>query len=436
MTADPYTPHSGDLRYHVAEYRLSLRYRVTTNRLDGEVTLAAVALEDLDELRLDLVGLTVERVRVDGDKRTSFRQRNRSVHVRPSVSIPAGREFSVSIRYSGSPAPRTSRWGQIGWEHLEDGILVASQPTGAPTWFPCNDRPSDKARYVIEVTLEHGYTVAATGRLQSSLTSSGRTTWTFVEDIPTASYLVALHIGRYRSEALPLGAVPGSLYYPARHRGRVLADLVDLPRMLALFATRFGPYPMGRYDVVVTPDALEIPLESQGMAVFGANHLDGTGGSERLVAHELAHQWFGNSVGVGRWADIWLNEGFCCYAEWLWSEESGGPSAHQQARHHHAVLAALPQDLVVSDPGPDNLFDDRVYKRGALTLHALRRLVGDTTFFEILRTWCEQHRHDTGSTALFVALAEAVSGMALAQLFNEWLDQPRLPRIPPQTRRD
>jgi len=436
VTVDPYAPHSGDPSYHVLEYRLILRYRVLTNRLDGEATIIAVADEKLDALRLDLVGLKADRVRVDGEKRTSFRQSNRRLTVTPTAPIAAGKEFRVSVRYSGSPGPRTSRWGQVGWEHLEDGILVASQPVGAPTWYPCNDRPSDKARYRIEVTLEEGYTVAATGNLMSCVSSSGRATWTFVDDLPTASYLVALYIGRYRSEPLPLGVVPGTVYYPADIRGRILSDLDGLPGMMALFERCFGPYPMGRYDIVVTPDALEIPLESQGMAVFGANHLDGVGSSERLVAHELAHQWFGNSVGIASWQDIWLNEGFCCYAEWLWSEESGGLSAHQQAKHHHALLADLPQDLVTSDPGAHDMFDDRVYKRGALTLHAVRRVVGDEVFFEILRTWCDRNRHGTGQTSEFIAVAEELSGSDLGPLFSQWLDQRKLPKIPHRTKQD
>ncbi len=436
MTVDPYAPQSGDVSYRVLDYRLNLRYRVPTNRLDGEAVIIAVANQPLASFRLDLVGLKADRVRVDGEKRSSFRQGNRKVTVSPAATIGEGQEFKVHIRYSGAPGPRTSRWGQVGWEHLEDGILVASQPTGAPTWFPCNDRPSDKARYRLELTLEEGYTVAATGRLESQVQSSGRSTWTFVDDVPTATYLVALSIGRYRSEALQLRTVPGAVYYPAESRSRVLADLAGLPDMLALFERCFGAYPMSRYDVVVTPDELEMPLESQGMAVFGANHLDGQGSSERLVAHELAHQWFGNSVGISRWQDIWLNEGFCCYAEWLWSEASGGLSAHQQAKHHHALLADLPQDLLTADPGPDAMFDDRVYKRGALTLHALRRVVGDEAFFDILRGWCKERSHSTGTTADFIAAAEELSGRELAPLFNQWLDQTRLPKLPNRSRRD
>jgi aminopeptidase N len=436
VSVDAYAPQSGDPSFRVLEYRLKLRYRVLTNRLDGEVLVIAVANQPLASFRLDLVGLRADRVRVDGEKRSSFRQGNRRLTITPATTIEAGQEFQVAVRYSGSPGPRTSRWGQVGWEHLEDGILVASQPIGAPTWFPCNDRPADKAHYRIELTLEDGYTVAATGRLESQVQSSGRSTWTFADDLPTATYLVALHIGKYRTEPLKLGTVPGTLYYPTELRSRVLADLAGLPAMLALFERCFGPYPMGRYDVVVTPDQLEIPLESQGMAVFGANHLDGEGSSERLVAHELAHQWFGNSVGIARWQDIWLNEGFSCYAEWLWSEEAGVLTANQQAKHHHALLADLPQDIVTSDPGVHDMFDDRVYKRGALTLHALRRVVGDEAFFDILRAWCQERRHAVGTTADFIALAQKVSGQRLRGLFREWLDQTRLPRLPHRTKRD
>lgn len=430
VNPDPYTPTSGDRSYRVHAYDLRLRYKVATNRLDAEATIHAEALEPLTRVRLDLVGLSVDRVRVDGDKRTTHRHGSHKLIVRPYEVLPAGRRFEVTVRYGGSPRPRSSRWGRVGWEELEDGVLVASQPIGAPTWFPCNDRPDDKAHYRIEVTTEDAYTVAATGRPVGRSRAGGRTTWTFEQDIPTASYLVALHIGRYRTGPLAAGRVGGSLHYPAFLGRAVRTDLEHLPAMMALFVRCFGPYPLGTYDVVVTPDELEIPLEAQGMAVFGSNHLDGHHSSERLVAHELAHQWFGNSVGLAQWRDIWLNEGFCCYAEWLWSEESGGPTCHQLARRYWALVAGQPADLLLSDPGPDLMFDDRVYKRGALTLHALRRTVGDAVFFSVLRGWTAARRHRTGTTAEFIEFAERTSGRRLRALFAAWLDAKALPTLP------
>jgi aminopeptidase N len=204
--------------------------------------------------------------------------------------------------------------------------------------------------------------------------------------------------------------------------------------MMRFFIGTFGPYPFADYSVVVTADDLEIPLEAQGVAIFGANHADGEGGSERLIAHELAHQWFGNSVGIAAWKHIWLNEGFACYAEWLWSEHSGGASADELARRYHAGLRSLPQDIVVGDPGPALMFDDRVYKRGALTLHALRMTLGDESFFGLLQTWTASRRHATATTDDFRTLAEAHSGMDLDRFFEHWLFAPSLPRLPRSAR--
>jgi aminopeptidase len=203
--------------------------------------------------------------------------------------------------------------------------------------------------------------------------------------------------------------------------------------MMSVFEKLFGAFPHPRYVVVITDDALEIPLEAQGMSIFGANFLDDTA-EDRLIAHELAHQWFGNSVGVRAWQHIWLNEGFACYAEWLWSENSGGPSAEQLAARYHARLDGLPQDLLVADPGPHLMFDDRLYKRGALTLHALRRTVGDAAFFDLLRDWATIHRHGTVDTQQFIAHAERYADESLRTLFTAWLYEPALPTGQPRRR--
>jgi aminopeptidase len=216
----------------------------------------------------------------------------------------------------------------------------------------------------------------------------------------------------------------------------VLGELQSQPRMMELFVELFGRYPFADYTVVVTADELEIPLEAQAMATFGPNWLSGRGAHQRLVAHELAHQWFGNSLTVASWADIWLNEGFACYAEWLWSEASGGPTADALATQHRTRLAGLAQDFVLADPGPDTMFDDRVYKRGALTLHALRLHLGDQAFWSLLRAWVADHEHGSVSTAEFVAHAASQDASGEAEpLLRGWLLEPALPALPRPARR-
>ncbi|WP_423923506.1 M1 family metallopeptidase [Frigoribacterium sp. 2-23] len=430
---DPYTPDSGNTGYGVDSYDLDLGYRVATNRLDGVATLVVVADRRLRTLSLDLAGLRVSKVRI-GRGKTRFTQSATKLSITLPQPVEPGERFTVVIDYSGSPAPRSSPWGEIGWEELTDGVIVAAQPNGASTWFPCNDRPDDKATYRIRVAAESGYTVVCNGRLTSRKTTAGRVSWTYEQHEPTSTYLATVQIGRYESIPVALGSaeapIAGALVGPPELRSRIAHDFDPLPRMMACFTESFGPYPFDGYTVVVTADDLEIPLEAQGAAVFGANHADGRSGAERLIAHELAHQWFGNSVGVAAWRHIWLNEGFACYAEWLWSEYSGGVSAHTHATRTRLRLALPPHDIVVGDPGPGAMFDDRVYKRGALTLHALRLTVGDEAFVDVLRSWAGENRHGVVTTADFVAHCERRTGADLGGLFASWLDERALPKLP------
>lgn len=426
---DPYLPGSGNFGYRVSRYDLDLEYRVASNRLSGTATITAVTLASLRTFTLDLAdSMTVSKVTVNGRRPAHFATSGGKLRIRLESALPTGSAMSVTVRYGGSPRPIQTIWGTVGFEELTNGVLVAGQPNGSPSWFPCDDHPSAKASYRITVSTDSPYRVVSNGELVARRVRAAQTEWTFDQPEPTSTYLATLQIGMYEAYRLPKTSVPMQVVLPSRLRSNFDHDFARQPQMMKLFTKLFGPYPLaGGYTVVVTEDELDIPLEAQGISIFGANHCDGSRRYERLIAHELAHQWFGNSVTARRWRDIWLHEGFACYAEWLWSENSGGPSATELAAHHHQRLAQAPQDLLLADPGPRDMFDDRVYKRGALTLHQLRGILGDRKFFALLRDWTTRYRHSTAVTDDFTGLAANYAEVPLRPLWDAWLYSAKVP---------
>jgi aminopeptidase N len=424
---DSYLPRHGNGGYRVRSYDLDLEYRLAANRLDGRAVILATADHALSRFSLDLSGLRVSAVSVDG-RAAHHDHEAEKLRIRPARPIPAGTDFTVDIRYGGKPRPVRSAWGDIGWDELSDGVLVASQPVGAPSWFPCNDHPSDKAAYRVAVTTSPGYTVLVTGDPVGRARRGGGVRWVYERPEPTSTYLMSVQIGRYAEVPFAGDGVPQRAAVPARLRALFQADFARHNSIMETMRQFFGDYPFGGYTVVVTDDDLEDPIEAQGMAIFGANHVDGRRTHERLVAHELAHQWFGNSLTIADWRHIWLNEGFATYAEWLWSDVSGGMSVDLQARLWHDRLTERSTDIRIADPGVSRMFDERIYKRGGLTLHALRHRLGDVAFFALLREWTAEHRHGVVTTEEFVAAAERHAGASLSDLFTAWLWEKPLPR--------
>jgi aminopeptidase N len=428
---DMYDPRSGNGGYTVSHYDLALDYRINTNRLAAVAVLSAVSTQRLARFSLDLVGLTVTNVVIDGARAARYSQAHGKLVITPARPIAAKTNFTVTVRYSGSPSPRSSSWGDVGWEELSDGVLVAGQPSGAATWFPCNDHPSIKATFRIAITLASSYRAVANGRLVSATVKSSRTQWIYESAEPMATYLATVQIGAYRSRPLSArGGIPQLAFIPGDLVPEFDADFGAQSAMISEFEKLFGPYPFGQYTVVVADDDLDIPLEAQGLSIFGRNHVDGDGGSTRLIAHELAHSWFGNSLTASSWKHIWLHEGFACYAEWLWSEAAGGPNVQRIAVQQWNRLHSLDEDFRIGDPGPDRMFDDRLYKRGALTVHAVRLTLGDDVFFTMLKAWAAENQFGSVSTEQFIGHVEAYTELPIRTTLESWLFNEKLPPLP------
>ncbi|GAA3783591.1 M1 family metallopeptidase [Plantactinospora mayteni] len=426
---DPYFPTYGNGGYDVASYRLQVRYDPATDELTGDATIEATATQDLSRFNLDLAGLTVSAVQVDGADATHTRTDDELV-VTPATGLGKGKRFGVRVRYSGKPAQITSaELGSGGLLHTSDGAIALGQPESASTWFPVNDHPLDKATYQIEATVPEGLVALSNGAPGGSSTDAGWTTWRWAERAPMASYLVTLVIGKYRvSTGTHAGkplvtAISASL--PAG--GPAERSLARTGEIADFLATRFGPYPFEAYGGIAVADSrIGYALETQSRPVYGPAFF-ATGPNLEVVVHELAHQWFGDSVSIRRWSDLWLNEGFASYAEWLWTEHDGGPSVQTLFEREYATTDWADPAL---DPGRSEIFSRAVYKRGALAVHALRRTVGDEAFFRILTSWTAERRDGNATTDDLVAHAERISGKQLRPLFDAWLSGTTAPPLP------
>jgi aminopeptidase N len=439
---DPYFPSAGNGGYDALQYEIVLAVDPRSEELSGSTTIEAQALQVLDSFNLDLLGLEVEGVTVDGQG-AEFERHGQELTVFCPEQLELGEKFSTRVDYSGIPnSPDHDGSFSVGWHRMDDTIYTLDEPEGAATWFPVNDHPSDKASYVFRLTVPKPYVAAANGVLVK--TEAGEADRTFVWEMsePLASYLAAVSVGEYelRESSAPNGVAIRNYFAPevAKTAEKAFARTGEV---LAFYADLFGPYPFDVYGVVVPEVDTGAAMENQTLSLFGRDVLTGRLSDplvgEIFIAHELAHQWFGDSVTIASWEDIWLNEGFATYASWLWVEHDRGPEAFTQRVTESQSLLAENDRRPPGDPGADDLLGASVYRRGALTLHALRLTVGDHVFFDILREWATRYRHGNARTEDFIALAEenAPSSMKadLEALFVAWLYGDELPELPGQS---
>jgi aminopeptidase N len=422
---DALYPTLGNGGYDVGHYDLQLSTDPATGALSGVATIDATAVADLRTFDLDFAGMTVDDISVNGTAAT-WTANDAELVITPSPPLSAGAAFRTAIRYHGVPsAEAIPSFGlPTGWIRTPGGSYTINEPDAGHTWFPSNDHPSDKATFTFHISVPNGTVAVANGVASPPVQNGDRTTWTWTMAQPMATYLTAVAIGDYafRDATGPNGLPVRDAYL--RRDAAAVTPCLDLgPQIIGFFESRFGPYPFDTAGLLVADSTPGLAMETQSRPLFSdADFAHGC--PDDLLSHELAHQWFGDAVSPARWQDVWLNEGFATYGQWLWSTKDDPTMmdrlAQQALAEVHRAGTPLPP---VARPTVDTLFSDQVYDGGAAVLQQLRREVGDATFFAILRQWVVRYSGKSASTEDFMATASDVAGRDLVPFLAGLLER-------------
>ena len=422
---DEYFPLAGNGGYDAEHYILRLDYDPATDVLDGHVTVRATATEALSRFNLDFRGFDIRALEVD-DAPAAMLRDGQELMITPQRPLAAGDVFEVNVKYSGVPEVIVDPDNSIeGWIPTDDGAFVVNEPQGSPGWFPANDNPRDKATFDFRVTVPRGKVALANGVLKSSRTVGARTTWRWNQDEPMAPYLTTATNGDFETSFTTLeDGLP--LYIAVDRPERTGANFTRIPQAIELFSETYGAYPFSAAGGIAdNAGFVGYALETQTKA----NYANEPGSS--TVVHEVAHEWFGNAVTPVEWRDIWLNEGFARWSEWYFTEATGGASAAATFRtNYNSRTTAYWLRPPANVGGPAFMFSDPPYRRGAMTLQALRETIGEADFFALLRTWYAENKYGNVTTADFIATAERVSGDELSAFFDAWLFGTTRPPLP------
>ncbi len=418
--AEPFFPHAGSRAYDVKSYDVAVGYS-RSGRIRGTARVTLVPRRQLQQVSLDFRGPRVEKAFLGPPARV--KRRGGKLILIPSHPIPKGELLTAEVAYSGVPPTIVDPDGtKEGWVPTDDGALAVGEPQGTAAWIPCNNIPGDKATFRISISVPPGLKAIANGRLanvQRRHRLRDEVSYSWHESSPMSPYLAVLDIGR------------GKLWKQTFH-GRPYWTLIDprlaadsrlvvesLPEVIRFEGRLFGGYPFeAAGSIVDNAPGLGYALETQSRPIYPYVP------DLTTLVHETAHQWFGDSVGLKRWPNIWLNEGFATWTEWYYAERHGRRSAQAIFNRLYKVPASNKEfwNPPSAHPGsPVHMFGPSVYIRGAMALQALRMKIGTNTFLRILNAWTTGHRYGSADIGEFVALAEEISGRDLDRFFHRWL---------------
>jgi len=418
----------------IQHYFLVLEFIPSTRRVAGSVTIIAKSLVNgTQHLVLDLMAnMTVTAVRL-GLTNYAYTRPGDLIDVTLDRPYNAGETFQVQVVYNG--IPDAIGFGSISWQKsnvsaLGSAVSTLSEPDGARTWWPCKDRPDDKATVEEWWTVPSTWTATGNGLLIGTVVNAGtgKTQYKWKAHDPLTTYLVSVAATVYSTFSqtyTPLtgGSMPIDHYVYPEHLAAAQVSFSALPAMIAFYAQKFGEYPFVEDKYGMSEFSWGGAMEHATNTSYGYQLVNGGHNYDYVMAHELSHQWWGDTVSPETWADVWLNEGFATYAESLWAENLGGATAYR-----NYMNSFWSSSFSGSVYNPNDLFGSTVYDKGGWVQHMLRHVVGDANFFNALRDWYANHTDGVGNTALYQATQEARYGATLDGFFQEWVygtGQPR-----------
>ncbi|MDA0171186.1 M1 family metallopeptidase [Solirubrobacter taibaiensis] len=469
---DRLLPTIGNGGYDALHYDVTLNYDPAGNlMLPGSATdITMRATQGLSEFSLDLRAYTVSEVTIDGVPATTARVDDKLV-ITPAAGIANGRTFHTVVKFVGAPLPVIDPDGSTeGWARIASGGFVVNEPYGAMGWLPSNNHPADKATYDYHVTVPATHVSIANGELSGPLGADGKPpvsadgqtrTWNWSLKFPMATYLTTATVGLFdytkwdspasvgalgkSGRALELYDAHSSIYSAAQKASaKTAAERQD--DIIKFISDALGrPYPFDSHGTVAADAQLFYALESQTKSHFSSGSANPI--SHSTLAHEIAHQWFGDAIGPATWDELWFNEGWATWWAWYWgNKQNNGVTTEAQfnatyANANVANWAFSPTGI----PQAANMFDPSftTYNRAAAMIEGYRQLVGDAAFWDFQRALIDQFSGSTISTNAFIALAKQIAQQKagfessnLAKLdtyFTQWLKTPGKPTMTPTT---
>jgi aminopeptidase N len=423
--------------YDVLHYELSLDIDPSNESIHGTLSMTAKTLAaNPASVVLDLQdALTVSAVR-ENQADAVFAHADDLLTVSLSGAYESGDTILLEVDYGGTPTGENDELNETAFSFGKHGpsaatrdqlvIYTLSEPFFARAWWPCKDVPGDKATARLRITVADTLIVASNGVLEGeALEPGGKKTYTWYEKYPIATYLVSLAISNYvvfddYFQYAPAESMRVVCFAYPEHEVGARLDFTNTVRMLEIYSDLFGLYPFADEKYAMAEFGWTGAMEHQTCTSMGSGFFAGTTRRDDwVVAHELAHQWWGDLVTPADWADVWLNEGFATYSEALWVEATAGPDSMRQYMSGWRPSWGFVGTLY----DPENLFGTTVYRKGGWVLHMLRGVMEDDDFFAALRDYgsTESFGYGNATTADFQRVCEDHYGESLQWFFDEWV---------------